>query len=67
MLGEAGDLIGPYREAFPVDYGAGGVGDGERIAAGNKAGLAVDHGRIQWVGLGSWRSKGKQNRKVRRF
>ena len=41
LLGEPGGFVRAYREALPVDDGAGGVGDGEGVAAGGEAGLAV--------------------------
>ena len=51
LLGETGDLILLDAEVLPVDDGAGGVGDGEGVAAGVEAGLAVDDVTAHRVGV----------------
>ena len=51
LLGETGDFVGLDAEVLPVDDGAGGVGDGEGVAAGGEAGLAVDDVAAHRVGV----------------
>ena len=64
---EAGDFVGADGESLPVDDGVGGVGDGEGVAAGGEAGLAVDDGGADRVGLGSLDGEDKQQRSADRL